>query len=351
MSSGEKVENDMGKSGRFLGVPAPLNFGFLESDFRTSSEQGRISEGSGFGWHLISRDLRFSEVQVRHSIRRFSSKFFGKRRKRRDDWPERYLKAIKAFFRTKIRFSEDTGVFQAVIVVIFPQFETMISTEPLRWSQNTSQFVRTQFAESNFRASGPSNDFTVCIQLVFSEEAFNSLFAKMLSIRSLTICPITPFAEAVNSGFGAGVSIRCRSFELLWFPPLVPPEHSILATFEVCELLGGLKFSEGFAESSLQSDVASQFFWGRSSSEFSYLPRTPVLETESAAQRGRGQPTVLRPAFWAADESGRIQLETEECSRRKRANSTDFFSKLSPSDCNFSGCVIPLIFLTPFLHC
>jgi hypothetical protein len=192
---------------------------------------------SALAWHTISSD---SEEPFQVSIGRFSSKIFGKRRKRRKATFRDVLKAFQARARAKIGFCGNTGLFQGIIVVIASQNTTMVSTEPPGSAQqrllgfepsDTIQFAPIQFAESNFRASGP---FNFCIiqfadSRVLSIRAlvlpFNFCFA--LSLNSvLALLLNSVFALSVNSDFETLSQFVAILFELFG-SPLLPPHIQI----------------------------------------------------------------------------------------------------------------------------
>jgi hypothetical protein len=128
------------------------------------------------------------------SIGRYSPKFFGKRRKRRNDVALFYCSGFSRKIFAQIGFCEDTGVFVGIIVVIasqIPQIRTVI----------VCGHLPDPFGQS-------------------VADAFNFDLAKMPSSRS--------FTAVFNSGFWDSSSIRCRSFELFGFPPS-PPQAFFLS--------------------------------------------------------------------------------------------------------------------------
>jgi hypothetical protein len=101
----------------------------------------------------------------------------------------------------------------------------------------------------------------------------------------------------------------------------------------------------GADSTSSELSKGSQFSQIHPSPEFSYLLDTPVLERDAARQRGGEQPTVLRPAFEAAGESGRIPLEAEGC------NSGSQFShiQLLVQGCGYFDVLLRALVRHPFL--
>jgi hypothetical protein len=323
-----KVKVEMRVSGMVFGDPAPRNVQVF-SDFKGFL---RIAPTSQFALFRDSSNLK-GFLQI--SIGRFSTKSFGKRRKRRRATTLQQLRAFLAQMQTKIGFCGDTGVFEEVIVVIATQKlkkRMMIASEYLAeilankaeagWPDRSAQqrllvhpisgtccFGSTQFVRSQF---------------VVLLQPFNSDSNILLQVFNFCAPQFADPVGALNCSAYLAHSIPIRGnaalFDSLFLPPPTPPHssvsHSISAEllksdFNALHSIPNCGARIQFSHEAREIKLAEL----HTSLKLSYLPHTPVLERKTIRQRGGGQPAVLRPAFWAADESGRVSLEAEGRSR------------------------------------